>query len=153
SSDLVARLASKNVFQTRLGASFVAEPNEKRLGVADSPAGKRINVNISLVPRWNGHRQAVPFQKSFIDPINFLNDWKLEVQSRLRNWFTDWFAELCNDHLFRLINGEETSEQNSQNDEREDDRENGETAARVHLFSSALRSEEHTSELQSPYDL
>src|SRR5437016_13401970 len=96
----VARLASKNVFQTRLGASFVAEPNEKRLGVADSPAGKGIDVNISLVPRRNRHWQAVPFQKSFIDPVDLLNDRELEVQPRLRDWFTNRLAEFHYECLF-----------------------------------------------------
>ena len=136
----VTRFAAKNVFQTRLGASFVAEPNEKRLGVADSPAGKGIDVNISLVPRRNRHWQAVPFQKSFIDPVDLLNDRELEVQPRLRDWFTNRFAELRDDDLFRLKNGEEAPEQNSQKNEREHDREEGQAAARVHLFSSPLLS-------------
>src|SRR5207302_7738027 len=131
----VARLASKNVFQTRLGTSFVAEPNEKRLGVADSPAGKGIDVNISFVPRGNGNRQAVPFQKSFIDPVDLLDNGKLEVQSRVRDWFADWFAELRDDDLFGLVNGEEASEQNAEQPEREHDRQKCEATAFAHLFS------------------
>jgi len=51
--------------------------------------------------------------KTAIGPVTS-NDGKLEVQSGVCDWFTDRFAELGDDHLFRLINGEEASEENSQ---------------------------------------
>jgi hypothetical protein len=78
-------------------------------------------MNVSLVPGWNGNGRAIPFEKSLIDSVDFLNDGKLKVQSRVRDWFSNRFAELRNDYLFRLVNGEETSLQRAQKDEREDD--------------------------------
>src|SRR6266481_9148249 len=112
--DSVACLASKNVFQPRLGASLIAQPDEIGLGVVDSPAGKCIDMNVSLVSCGNGNRRTIPFEKSFIDPVDFLNDGKLKVQSRIRDWFSDWLAELSNNYLFCLVNGEETSLQHAQ---------------------------------------
>ncbi len=107
--DSVACLASKNVFQPRLRASLVAQPDEIGLGVVDSPAGKSSDVNVSFVPGGDGNGRAVPFEKSLIDPVDFLNDGKLKVQSRVRDRVSNWFAELRNDYLFRLVNGKETS--------------------------------------------
>src|SRR6516225_2251674 len=133
--DSVACLASKNVFQARLRASLIAQPDEIGLGVVDSPAGKCIDMNVSLVPGRDGDGRPVPFEKSLIDPINFLNDGKLKVQSWVRDWFSNRFAELRNDYLFRLVNGEETSLQRAQKDDREDDRHEPKTTALAHFFS------------------
>src|SRR5947199_798734 len=117
----VACLASKNVFQPRLRASLIAQPDEIGLSVVDSPAGKCIDVNVSFVPSRDGNWRSIPFEKSFIDPVDFLNDGKLKVQSRVRDWFFNWLAKLRDDYLFRLVNGEETSLQRAQKDQREDD--------------------------------
>src|SRR5438309_11090735 len=133
--DSVACLASKNVFQPRLRASLVPQPDEIGLGVVDSPAGESIDVNVSFVPGGDGNGRAVPFEKSLIDPVDFLNDGKLKVQSRVRDWLSNWFAKLRNDYLFRLVNGEETSLQRAQKDDGEDDRYEPKTTALVHFFS------------------
>src|SRR6266536_387806 len=106
--------ASKNVFQPRLRASLIAQPDEIGLGVVDSPAGKCIDMNISLVPSGDGNGRAIPFEKSLIDPVDFLNDGKLKMQSRVPDWFSNRFAELRNDYLLRLVNREETSLQRAQ---------------------------------------
>ena len=118
----VARLAAQNVFQTRLRASFIMQSHEVGLGVINPPTGEGIDVNVSLVPRRNGHGCAIPFQKAFIDPVNVLNDGKLKVQPWVRGWIADWFAELRDDDLFGLVNGEEASEHDAQNDKHERDR-------------------------------
>src|SRR5947207_14913025 len=104
--DSVACLASKNVFQPRLRASFIAQPDEIGLGVVDSPAGKCIDMNVSLVPGWNGNGRAIPFEKSLIDSVDFLNAGKLKVQSRVRNCFSHRFPDLRNDYLCRRVNVE-----------------------------------------------
>ena len=111
----VAGLASKNVFQTRLGASFIAQPHEKGLGVGDAPAGKSVDMNVGLVPRRDGNGGTIPFEKTLIDSVDLLNDGNLEMQSRFPDWFSDRFAELRDDHLFGLVNGVEASEQRPQN--------------------------------------
>src|SRR5439155_3456234 len=133
--DSVACFASKNVFQPRLRASLISQPDEIGLGVVDSPAGKCIDMNVSLVPGWNGNGRAVPFEKSLIDPVDFLNDRKLKMQSRSCDWFSNRFAELRNDYLFRLMNREETSLQCAQKDDREDDRHEPKTSALAPSFS------------------
>src|SRR5436190_21559292 len=86
----VACLASKNVFQPRLRTSLIAQPDEVGLGVVDSPAGKCIDMYVSLVSCGYGNRRAIPFEKSFIDPDVFLIDGKLTVHSRLGDWFVNW---------------------------------------------------------------
>jgi hypothetical protein len=78
-------------------------------------------MNVSFVPGWNGNGRAIPFEKSLVDPVYFLNDGKLKVQSRVRDWFSNWLAKLRDDNLFGLVNGEETSLQRAQKDQREDD--------------------------------
>src|SRR5260370_41353907 len=92
-------------------------------------------MNVSLVPGWNGNGSAIPFEKSLIDSVDFLNDGKLKVQSRVRDWFSNWFAELRNDYLFRLVNSKETSLQHWQKDDHEHDQQKQGTAAFVHFFS------------------
>ena len=57
------------------------------------------------------------------------------MQSRGCDWFSNRFAELRNDYLFRLVNGEETSLQRAQKDDREDDRHEAKTTEFVHFFS------------------
>src|SRR5437879_8355983 len=118
--DSVACLASKNVFQPRLRASLIAQPDEIGLGVVDSPAGKCIDMNVSLVPGWNGNGRAIPFEKSLIDSVDFLNDGKLKVQSRVRDWFSNRFVELRDDDLVRVVNGEEASLSGAQKDKRQE---------------------------------
>src|SRR5207244_13551617 len=90
----VACLASKNVFQPRLRASLIAQPDEIGLGVVDSPAGKCIDMNVSFVPGWNGNGRAIPFEKSLVDPVDFLHDGKLKVQSLVRECFRNWTPSL-----------------------------------------------------------
>src|SRR5437899_6065404 len=127
--DSVACFASKNVFQPRLRASLIAQPDEIGLGVVDSPAGKCIDVNVSFVPSRDGNWRAIPFEKSLIDPVDFLNDGKLKVQSRVRDWFSNWLAKLRDDNLFGLVNGEETSLEHGQKDDRQHDQQKQGTPA------------------------
>ena len=136
--DRVAGLASKYVFQPRLCASFVAQPDEIGLGVGDSPAGKSVDVNVSFVPGGNGNGRAVPFEKSFIDPVDLLNDRKFKVQSWVGDWFSHWFAELRNNYLFRLVNGKETSLQRAEEHERDDNQNEPEATTFIHLFSKGF---------------
>src|SRR5438045_5637966 len=103
--DSVTGLASKNVFQPRLRASLISQPDEIGLSVVDSPAGKCIDMNVSLVPGWNGNGRAVPFEKSLIDPVEFLNDGKLKVQFRVSDWLFIRVVELCCDYLFCIVIG------------------------------------------------
>ena len=72
-------------------------------------------MNVGLVPRRDGNGGTIPFEKTLIDSVDVLNDGKLEMQSRFRDWFSDRFAELRDDHLFGLVNGVEASEQGPQN--------------------------------------
>ena len=87
------------------------QTNKVRLGIVDPPAGECRHVNVSFVSRRNGDRCAVPLEKTFVDPIDFLNEGELEMQSRLGDRIPDWLSELSDDYLLGLVNGEETSEQ------------------------------------------
>src|SRR5205823_5398529 len=73
-----------------------------------------------------------------IDPVNRLNDRHFEVQAGFGNWFALRFAELGDDDLLGLINGEEASGDGAQRNERKRERQNGETAALVHRFSNGF---------------
>src|SRR5437660_9322728 len=115
------------------------QPHEKGFRIGDAPAGKSVDINVSLVPRWDGNGRTIPFEKTLIDSVDVLNDGKLEMQSRFLDWFSNRFAELRNDHLFGLVNGVEASEQRAQNREHERDQQAPKTPPLVHLFSGGFR--------------
>ena len=100
----IARFAAENVFQSRLRTAFIMQPHEICLRVADAPARKGIDVNVSLVPRRDRNRRAVPFEETFVDAVDFLDERKFEVQTGIGDRSPDRFAELREDHLFRLMN-------------------------------------------------
>src|SRR5213595_1530703 len=111
------------------------QPHEKGFRIGDAPAGKSVDMNVSLVPRRDGNGRTIPFEKTLIDSVDVLNDGKLEMQSRIRDWFSNRFAELRDDYLFGLVNGVEASEQRAQNCDRERDQEEPKAPPLVHLFS------------------
>src|SRR5260370_34758528 len=94
--DSVACLASKNVFQPRLRASFIAQPDEIGLGVVDSPADKCIDMNGCLISGVNGNRSAIQFDKSFIYPVDLLIGVKLQVTARIPDSISSISATLFN---------------------------------------------------------
>src|SRR5260370_30347242 len=95
-------------------------------------------MNVSLVPRRDGNGRTIPFEKTLIDPVDVLNDGKLEMQSRFLDWFSNRFAELRNDHLFGLVNGIEAPEQRAQNREHQRDQQEPKAPPLSHLFSGSF---------------
>ena len=88
------------------------------MSAAPSRASKTSNV--CFVPRGDGNRSALPFQESLIETVHALNQWCLEMQTRLGDGVADRFSKLRDDHLLGLVNhidrtGKENEEQNKGN--------------------------------------
>src|ERR1700730_6053250 len=102
--DGVARLAAEDIFKARLGAALIVQTHEIGLRIFDTPTRECVDVDVCLVPRRDGNRSAVPFQEALVETVHVLDEWRLEMQTRLGNRASDRFPKLRDDHLLSLVN-------------------------------------------------
>ena len=96
------RLAVKDVVETRLGATLIAESLEEAQRIDNAPPGVGVDPDEPLVFRRNLVRIAVPFEEALVEVVGLLDEWQFEVQARVHNRCADRVAELGDDDLLRL---------------------------------------------------
>ena len=106
--------------------------------VADAPARKCIDVNVSLIACRDRNGRAVPFQETFVDAVDYLHDRKFEVQTGIGNRIAHRFAELRQNDLFGLMDREKTAHDYAQKNKGCDDNKRYKAAAFVHFTSTGF---------------
>jgi hypothetical protein len=101
-----ARLAAEDVVKARERTAFVIEPIVVQERIADMPPGKAIDNNVELVLGRAFRRRSVPRKDALIEPVHFIDDWQLDLQSGIGDGPND-FTEPCNDDVFVLIDNEQ----------------------------------------------
>ena len=101
-----ARLAAENIVQARERAPFVIEPIVVEHRIADAPPGETIDDDVKLVFGWTFNGWPVPGEDAFVEPLQSIDDWQLNLQPGRGDRAND-FPEPRNDYRFVLWHDKE----------------------------------------------
>src|SRR5260370_23186426 len=135
----VARLAAKDVIETRQGTALIVQTDEICLWVFDAPPRECIDMDIGLVPEGDGNRHAVPFHKTLLEAFHVLHECDFEMQTRLSDRVATRLPKLRDDHLFGLINRIECTGENEDQEKCNSDNRYSGKVALFHLWPALPR--------------
>ena len=97
------------------------QTHEIGLWIFNAPTRKGIDEDVCLIPRRDGDRSAVPFQKALVETVHVLHEWHLEMQARLGDRVADRLSKLRDDHLLGLVNRIKRAGENEEHDKDDGD--------------------------------
>ncbi len=124
--DDVAGFGAEDVVEAGLGAAFVAELLVEFEGVADAPAAEGVDDDVDFVFGGHAGGGAVPLEDAFFEAVDALDEGGFEVEAGLDDGVAHGLAELGDDDLLALGDGEEGGVEDEEGEDREEGGEGGE---------------------------